>query len=193
MTQVATPIRSTCKMTVRQFRQLGEDPPGARLELVDGEIAVSPSPQHPHAYAVPQMLSILVEHVRASRLGIVLYDLDTALDDYNSRRPDILFFSTARQHLVTDTNPEGVPDLAVEVISPSGVRIDRRDKFAQYAAAGIAFYWLVDPAAKTFEAYARRDGAYREVARGGGDENVTAEPFADLSIDLARLWWPPKT
>ena len=30
---------STIKMTAVQFLQLGEDPPGVRLELVDGEIA----------------------------------------------------------------------------------------------------------------------------------------------------------
>ena len=34
----------TIKMTARQFLELGEDPPGVRLELVDGEIAVTPSP-----------------------------------------------------------------------------------------------------------------------------------------------------
>jgi hypothetical protein len=30
-------IISTTKMTARQFLQLGEDPPGVRLELVNGE------------------------------------------------------------------------------------------------------------------------------------------------------------
>ena len=38
------PVVSTTKMTARQYLMLGEDPPGVRLELVDGEVAVSPSP-----------------------------------------------------------------------------------------------------------------------------------------------------
>ena len=41
-------VVSTIKMTARQFLQLGEDPPGVRLELVNGEVAVNPSliPRH---------------------------------------------------------------------------------------------------------------------------------------------------
>jgi hypothetical protein len=30
---------STIKMTARQYLELGQDPPGVRLELVDGEVA----------------------------------------------------------------------------------------------------------------------------------------------------------
>jgi hypothetical protein len=40
---------STIKMTARQFLELGEDPPGVRLELVNGEIAVSPSSIRDHS------------------------------------------------------------------------------------------------------------------------------------------------
>jgi hypothetical protein len=47
---------STIKMTARQFLELGEDPPGVRLELVDGEIAVSPSPVPRHSFTVVALL-----------------------------------------------------------------------------------------------------------------------------------------
>jgi Uma2 family endonuclease len=43
-------IISTCKMTAEQFLQLGQDPPGVRLELVDGEVAVSPGPIPEHSF-----------------------------------------------------------------------------------------------------------------------------------------------
>ena len=60
---------STIKMTARQFLELGEDPPGVRLELVNGEVAVSPSPIPAHSYVVVQMLSMLNGHVKKSGLG----------------------------------------------------------------------------------------------------------------------------
>jgi hypothetical protein len=42
---------STAKMTSRQYLMLGEDPPGVRLELVDGQIAVYPGQTPEHSYA----------------------------------------------------------------------------------------------------------------------------------------------
>jgi hypothetical protein len=43
------PVVSTIKMTARQFSELGEDPVGVRLELVDGKVAVTPSLHPDHA------------------------------------------------------------------------------------------------------------------------------------------------
>src|SRR5438046_2082632 len=68
---------STIKMTARQFLELGEDPPGVRLELVDGEIAVSPSPVPDHAYTVLALGSLLKVYVDENDLGMVLSDVDT--------------------------------------------------------------------------------------------------------------------
>lgn len=79
-------------MTAGQFLQLGEDPPGVRLELVNGEIAVSPSPIPNHSHVVVQLLFILEQHNRAHRLGELHQDVDTILNRFTVRRPDVLFF-----------------------------------------------------------------------------------------------------
>ena len=50
------------------------------------------------------------------------------------------------------------------MLSPSSGTIDRRDKFAQYEAAGVAHYWLVDPKKKSIEGFELIDGAYRPSA-----------------------------
>ena len=44
------PAINTAKMTARQFLGLGEDPPGVRLELVEGEIEVAPCPIPDHSH-----------------------------------------------------------------------------------------------------------------------------------------------
>ncbi|MGD1276365.1 MAG: Uma2 family endonuclease [Tepidisphaeraceae bacterium] len=182
------PIISTTKMTAEQFLRLGEDPPGVRLELVEGEIAVSPSPTPRHSYALIQLVTILNVHVTRNSLGIVFGDVDTILDRYNVRRPDILFFSSARTHLIGQKAMQGPPDLAVEVISPSSVQIDRADKFAQYRDAGVAHYWIVDPDSRTIEAWRLEQGKYVSSGRGCEDDVVKLPPFDDLEIPLSRLW-----
>ena len=55
---------------------------------------------------------------------------------------------------------EGVPDLVLEVLSPSTRRYDRRTKLDVYAAAGVQEYWLADPLKQTFEVLVLRNGSY---------------------------------
>src|SRR5213080_3738903 len=94
------PIVSTAKMTAEQFLRLGEDPPGVRLELVNGEVAVSPSPTPKHSHVVIHMVGLLLPHIMASDLGELHHDVDTVLDQYNVRRPDVLYFSKSRVGLI---------------------------------------------------------------------------------------------
>src|SRR6476661_4255240 len=99
----------TIKMTARQFIELGEDPPGVRLELVDGEIAVSPSPIPDHSY-VEKMLTILLGgHILAHDLGRLYGDVDTVFGPHDVRRPDLLYFCKPRLHLVGPKSMEGPP------------------------------------------------------------------------------------
>jgi Uma2 family endonuclease len=91
---------STTKMTAEQFLMLGEDPPGIRLELVDGVVAVSPIPVQKHSHVVVNLLTILNNHILSNDLGELHQDVDTLLDDFNIRRPDILFYSNENLDLI---------------------------------------------------------------------------------------------
>ncbi len=91
-------------------------------------------------------------------------------------------------HFIGEKAMEGPPDLAVEIISPTSVEIDRTDKFAQYRDAGVAFYWIVDPIARTIEAWRLDSGQYISAGRGQQDGTVQLPPFTDLTIPLSRLW-----
>jgi len=185
------PVVSTTKMTARQFDMLGEDPPGVRLELVDGEIAVSPSPRAPHSYADRVLTQVLLNHIERYDLGILLGDVDTIFGEFDVRRPDLLFFTKSRAHLIhPDKAILGSPDLCIEIISPSSGEIDREDKFKQYAEAGVGHYWIIDPQQRSAEAFELGGGNYREVASGRDDSAVNFPPFSDLAIPLGKLWLP---
>ena len=183
-------IVSTTRMTARQYLTLGEDPPGVRLELVNGEIAVAPSATPEHSNSDLQFLILLKQHVDAHDLGVVLHDVDVPLDMFNVRRPDILYFSKARVHLVTPKALKGAPDLCVEIISPSSSTIDRVDKFEQYKEAGVDHYWILDPAARSLEGFRLHRGEYAPSGEGRNDDEITLPPFPKLRIPLANLWWP---
>lgn len=96
---------------------------------------------------------MLAGHVQANDLGMILGDLDTILDGYNVRRPDILFIAKSRLHLIKGHGIPFAPDLCVEILSPASATMDQTDKFDLYAASGVAHYWIVDPKGRTFDAY----------------------------------------
>jgi Uma2 family endonuclease len=183
-------IISTTKMTAKQFLELGEDPPGVRLELVNGEVAVSPSPVPEHSHILVQLTILLGQHIKKHKLGRLYSDVDTIFGKYDVRRPDLLYFSKDRLHLIGEKAMEGPPDLCIEVISPSSGTIDRRDKFKQYAKGEVAFYWIVDPKRKTVEAFQLARGKYKDIGTGGGEDVVRLAPFTDLAIALGDLWQP---
>ena len=65
------------------------------------------------------------------------------------RRPsgpetDLLFVSTEHADRLRDTSVDGPADLVVEIVSPDSAERDRVTKLAEYEAAGIPEYWLID-------------------------------------------------
>lgn len=181
---------STIKMTARQFLELGEDPPGVRLELVDGEIAVSPSPVPDQAYTMLALGSILKAHIDQNGLGMLLPDVDTIFGEHDVRRPDLFYFRKSRLHFIGEKAIHGPPDLCIEVLSAGNERSDRRDKFKLYATGNVKHYWIVDPKQKTIESYVLHSGKYTGRVRGSGSDVVQLPPFPKLKIPLAKLWRP---
>jgi Uma2 family endonuclease len=124
--------------------------------------------------------AILYNHIRQHDLGLLLGDTDTIFGEHDVRRPDLLFFVKARRHFIREKAIFGPPDLCIEIISPSSGRIDRKDKFAQYAAGKVKHYWIVDPKRWTIEAYALRGGKYVGRVRVSGSDVVKLPPFPSL-------------
>lgn len=56
-------------------------------------------------------------------------------------------------HISPDQLYYPAPDFVVEVLSKSTEKNDRDIKFADYAAHGVAAYWLVDPLRQQIEQY----------------------------------------
>jgi Uma2 family endonuclease len=179
----------TIKMTAQQFLQMGEDPPGVRLELVDGEVKVSPSPDLTHSFVDRQLTLILGTFIKENNLGALFGDVDTIFGKHDVRRPDLIYFAKSRLHLLGEKKIEAPPDLCVEIVSPSSVLVDRKQKFRQYERGKVAHYWIVDPTAQTIEGYKLVGGKYRRTGHGKKNDTVRLPPFPELDIPLAELWW----
>lgn len=127
-----------------------------RAEWVDGKVVVLTPTSLKHQEIKKFLCFLLDGFVRSSGLGRVvdapfLVRLPEPLR--RGREPDILFVKAERLHLFKETYLDGAPDLVVEITSPESVARDRGEKYAEYEAAGVSEYWLVDPDHRQIEFY----------------------------------------
>ena len=174
-------------LTYEDYVALPDD--GKRYELHEGELSVTPSPGRSHQHVLGQLYRLLASHVDASAHGIlILSPFDSIMTDTTVVVPDLTWLDDERRGRLSDRAIEGSPSLAVEIISPSSRAIDRRRKMALYAAHDVTWYWIVDPDARTIEAYRLESEAYVLHGTLEGDEPRALDPFPALRLDPAVIW-----
>jgi Uma2 family endonuclease len=80
------------------------------------------------------------------------------------------------------------PDWVCEIVSPSTGHVDRGPKRLVYAEAGVPHYWIVDPVARTLEAFKLTKDGWLLAAVVTGDSDVQVAPFDAISFPLKALW-----
>lgn len=137
------------RMTLEDWAALPEDEGG---ELVDGLLTEEEVPDLIHETVARWLLFLLHRHF-AARGGLAVGSgLKLGIAPGRGRLGDVVAYSAERR-----PPARGVvrvpPDVLVEVVSPSPTdeRRDRVQKPDDYAAFGIKWYWLVDPALRSFE------------------------------------------
>ncbi len=143
----------------RQF--LDEVSPDEKAEFINGEVIVHSPARHRHNAVTARLLRLLSTYVDLHGLGTVVAEKAMVSLTRNDYEPDICFFGREKAAEITgDTLRYPAPDLAVEVLSPTTEQTDRGVKLEDYAAHGVAEYWLVDPEAETVEVYVLEGEAY---------------------------------
>ena len=173
-------------MTLEEWDALPEtDWP--RLELVEGLLTTTASLPAHHQRAIMDLCRALGaqlpgELIAIHRMAVGLGDVPPTV-----RIPDVV---VARAEATEpDTHRFAPADLAlvVEILSDGTRRIDRVLKFAEYAEAGIAQYWIVDIAEPTtLVAYALVNIVYELSAETSGRTVLDVAGHA-VELDLDAL------
>ncbi|NKQ34403.1 MAG: Uma2 family endonuclease [Chloroflexi bacterium] len=130
------------------------------VEYTDGYVEILPMPTQSHQLIVAYLHAALTAFVKAAGLGCVLFaPFRVQLWPGKYREPDILFMSAGHEERQGEQFWQGA-DLVMEVISPNDRERDEVVKKEEYARAGIAEYWLVDPQKRQITVYFLQDGRY---------------------------------
>ncbi len=178
------------KFTYQDYLKLPEET-GYQFEVLEGNLIKEPSPNVMHQRVSRRLQRILEDYFRESDPKGEIFNapLDVTFSDITVVQPDLFYISSIHHKIIKENRIDGSPELVVEILSPYNPRKDRLQKMQIYRKAHIKHYWIVNPAERTLECYALRDGSYTLLV-SGMDEDVVKHPdFIDLSISLKKLWF----
>lgn len=176
------------------YQQLLALPEHVAGEIIDGELYTQPRPAGRHAAAESGLQARLGGPFRFGDNGpggwwILVEPEVHFVRDMEVAVPDLAGWKRERMPSIPESHRfEVVPDWVCEILSPGTIQKDRVVKLPFYARYGVAHAWLVDPLARTLEAFALREGAWVLVASLKDDDPVSVAPFDAITFSLADLW-----
>jgi len=181
------------KLTYDDFLLFPDD--GKRHELIDGEHYVTPSPNTKHQIVLGALHLLVASWLEQHPIGqVFLAPFDVVFTRFDVVEPDLIYMSNERAaEILTAKNVQGVPDLVVEIGSPSTRKRDETIKKHLYERSGVSEYWTVDPELDVIRVYRLDDGRFAravELSAEAGDVLTTAL-LPGLEMPLARVFRVP--
>ena len=166
-----------------------------RLYLIDGELYVMSGPGGVHGRLAIMIGALIWFFVQEHDLGEVTGETGYYAADNRSTllRPDVAFISKARAPVPF---PEKfiplMPDLAVEIASPSDSLAQLRRKAAIYLDNGSSLVWIVLPAENGVDVCRSADGARLDIEFVPADGLLSGEDvLPGFELELRRLFPSP--
>lgn len=133
--------------TVDMLESLPDD--GQRYEIVDGELFVTPAPGLRHQLVLLDLILLFGNYLKSSGAAALVHSpSDVRRDNRRHVQPDLFVVRLAGGRV--PAYPFAISDLllAIEVNSPSTVRLDYHVKHDVYLEEGVVEYWVVNAEAR---------------------------------------------
>ena len=169
---------SAVRYTYQDLLSLPESPT-RRHEILGGKLYVTAAPRLNHQRVARDLAATMHGIALEHGLGEVVGPVTIHVHDELVFEPDLVFVRGDRK-VIADPEGDihGVPDLAIEILSPRTRSYDRKLKRKHYQEAGLPELWLIDIDARTVEVW--RAGA----DRGEVVDDVVTWRVGETSIEL---------
>lgn len=167
-------------------------PEQSRAEWEGGDVILPAPATRDHSDVHLWLLCILGDFIEEHDLGKLMgLGFSMRLGELRRFRvSDLLFIRKAHRQFVHPYFLDGPADLIVEVTSNDSSVRDWRTKYYEYAQAGVAEYWVVDPLLHRFDAYSLKSKQYQQLPVDDGGK-VHSKVLRGLYIKPAWLWRKP--
>lgn len=179
-------LKEKQKLTYHNYAGLPDD---KRYELIDGELYMVPSPSVYHQLVQGNLVHLFKAFLNQHPLGVLLQaPLDVVLDQSMVLQPDLCFIGRDREHIVTEANIQGAPDLVVEILSPGTLERDRLVKRDLYARHGVCEYWMVDPVGRCIEVLRRNEQGFQPVGVYFFEDRIASGLLPGFSVSVQEIF-----
>lgn len=183
---VAVPAAARRKLTIDDLTFIHVARPEDRVELLDGEVFLTPAPRYVHSLVVSKLHLLIGNWAEEHGGDCVTAPTDVLLSLHDLVQPDVLYIAPDRLTITGGPVVAGPPDLVVEVLSPSTSDRDLNIKRAIYERAGVREYWIVDIDTGTITVLELVDGHYVELAMRG--DRLVSRVLPGLDLDPAQVF-----
>ena len=177
--------------TYEEFMALPESK-SCCYELIEGDLYLTtPSPVTWHQEISGNLFEIIRQFLRTNPLGKVYaspVDVVFSQEPPQVVVPDLVFVAAEHVSLITEKNLQGVPDLLVEILSPTTSIRDRREKLALDERVGVPEYWIVDPERNSVQVFRLSGERYGSELEFGLGDRLETPLLPGLSIPLSEFF-----
>jgi Uma2 family endonuclease len=174
------------KYTIDDYLLLEE---GAPFQLIENDLIISPSPNSLHQSLVLRIAQLILNFLDQNNIdGYVGGTVDVVFDENNVFQPDVIYVSPGRKEEIVKFRIEGVPDMAIEILSPSNAYYDLRKKKDLYQKYGMKEYIIVDPLEMSAELHTLENDVYKLHQKAFKTELLHSIIIPGFSFDLTRLF-----
>lgn len=171
-------------------------PEDERWEIIDGVPYMQASPTPLHQEVLTELVRQIANYLKDKSCKVypapfcVRLPLSTEKNEnevINIVEPDISIICDKSK--IDDKGCNGAPDMIIEVISPSSIKMDRVVKFNKYEKAGIKEYWIVEPEQKLVSVVVLQiNQKYGRTEIYTEDDKISVSILPDLVIDLREVF-----
>jgi Uma2 family endonuclease len=171
---------------VKFYDDLDED---MKAEFIDGEVVMHSPVREAHNESRTLMERLIGTYVDVHDLGIVRSEKALIVLARNDFEPDVAFWGLAKSKgIKPQTMKYPAPDWVCEILSPSTVKNDRVVKMADYAANGIAEYWIIDADRRVAEIYLLQDVGQYELQVKTDSGLLRCQTIAGLQFPIEAIF-----
>ena len=149
------------KGSIEEYMNL---PEGSSYQLINGGLIMAPSPITTHQRILLKLVEQLAPEIEKQHCGeLFISPLDVHFDEANIFQPDIFFISSDNPTQAEDHDwIRAIPDMIIEILSPSTSDYDTGEKMKVYEKYGVREYFIVNPEDRMVHAYELMDSVYHQ-------------------------------
>ena len=158
------------------------------IEFVNGALEILPMPDFLHQSIARKLANLFEAYSESAKPGFVVcapFRMKVAGRKY--REPDVIYLFNEHAGKFANEFWTGA-DIAVEIVSPEGEKRDWIDKRADYAAADIGEYWIIEPKTTTITVLKLAGTDYVEHGVFKKGERVSSALLDGFGVDVDLLF-----